>query len=340
MSLVYMLVEYRLVYSFIFEQEPTSREEYFHARLTFWHSIRLTFKNFIFGHNHVMTVHGLFILAAIFLAVFIIWKNKDWQKQRLFIWLFIINFGLSAWYAFWFYRGWLPLTERFHFLDSFNFARYHFLRPLIIYISFAVALKILVLRSFRWIGAAKFLLVGQIMLLFAFNDEIIYHNKPSVKEFYAEALFAEIDEHIGMNKKDYRIASIGIHPAITQYNGFYTIDTYNNFYSLTYKHKFREIISPELEKNKKIRTYFDEWGGRCYIFTDELGKNYMYMKTSKKKLNHLELNMEPFVEMGGRYLFSAVPITNAAANHLQLDGVFTAKETVWKIYLYRVVDLL
>lgn len=60
----------------------------------------------------------------------------------------------------------------------------------------------------------------------------------------------------------------------------------------------------------------------------------------KKKLNNLELNMEPFGEMGGRYLFSAVPITNAADNHLQLDGVFTAKETVWKIYLYRAVDLL
>ncbi len=31
-----------------------------------------------------------------------------------------------------------------------------------------------------------------------------------------------------------------------------------------------------------IRTYFDEWGGRCYIFTDELGKHYMFKKNSKK----------------------------------------------------------
>ncbi|MDQ7864733.1 DUF6044 family protein [Peribacillus frigoritolerans] len=42
--------------------------------------------------------------------------------------LFGLNFMLSAWYAFWFYKGWLPLTERFHTLDTFNFARFHFFK--------------------------------------------------------------------------------------------------------------------------------------------------------------------------------------------------------------------
>ena len=70
-----------------------------------------------------------------------------------------------------------------------------------------------------------------------------------------------------MPVEDYRVASIGIHPAIAQYNGFYTLDTYNNFYPLSYKHEFRKIIEKELEKNKKIRNYFDAWGGRCYFFT-------------------------------------------------------------------------
>ena len=31
MSLVYMIVEYRLVYSFIFDDDPNSRDEYFHT---------------------------------------------------------------------------------------------------------------------------------------------------------------------------------------------------------------------------------------------------------------------------------------------------------------------
>ena len=92
-----------------------------------------------------------------------------------------------------------------------------------------------------------------------------------------------------------------------------------------------------MKKNKTIRTYFDEWGGRCYLFTDELGKHYMFKKRSKKKLTEVQLNLEPFKKMGGTYLFSAVPIVNAADNHLVLDQVFSSKETSWEIYLYKVM---
>jgi hypothetical protein len=135
--------------------------------------------------------------------------------------------------------------------------------------------------------------------------------------------------------EDYRIVSIGIHPAIAQYNGFYTLDTYNNFYPLSYKYEFRKIIEKELAKNKTIRTYFDEWGGRCYIFTDELGKHYMFNKNTKKRLKNLQLNIEQFKKMGGRYIFSAVLIENAAENNLSLEKVFVSKESAWKIYLYK-----
>ncbi|KKI90937.1 membrane protein, partial [Bacillus sp. SA1-12] len=106
---------------------------------------------------------------------------------------------------------------------------------------------------------------------------------------------------------------------------------------LTYKYKFREIIEKELTKNKTIRTYFDEWGGRCYIFTDELGKHYMFKKNSKKTLKNLELNMDAFKELGGLYIFSAVPIENAKENHLLLERTFQSDLSVWKIYLYKVL---
>jgi Protein of unknown function (DUF6044) len=335
MTLVFMLVEYRLVYSFLFSTEPNSRDEYFHASLPLWRSLRLTIKNYVLGHTHVMTVHGLFILPITFFAFYFVYSKKLWKQEKLFVFLFILNFLLSLWYAFWFYKGWLPLTERFHFMDTFNFARYHFLRPLVIYAGFALALKILSLQGVSWAKTAKWLAILQILLLGLFNDEIIYRQKPTVKEFYAEELFAEIEEHIGLAQKDYRVASIGIHPAISQYNGFYTIDTYNNFYPLAYKHHFRKIIEKELEKNKTIRKYFDKWGGRCYIFTAELGKRYMFKKDSKRKLKNLQLNIDVFKELGGRYIFSALPITNAAENQLRLDKVFESKSTPWKIYLYK-----
>lgn len=333
MTAVYLVTDYRLVYSFLFDGEPNSRDEYFHARLSFWHSVRLTFKNFFLGHTHVMTVHTLIILPVIVAALILIWKHKKWKKERNFVVLFILNFVLSAWYAFWFYKGWLPLTERFHFLDTFNFARFHFLRPLVLYILFAIGLKVLwnekiLQKTVPWFVAA------QIVLLLFFNEEITHRKKPSVGEFYAVEQFEAIKNHIGKPQQHYRVASIGLHPAISQYNGFYTLDTYNNFYPLSYKEQFRKIIEKELEKNKKIRVYFDEWGGRCYLFTDELGKHYMFKKNSKKRIENIDVNIEQFKEMGGEFIFSSVPIDNASENNLKLDKVFDSKESAWKIYLY------
>jgi hypothetical protein len=333
MTAVYLITDYRLVFSFLFDGEPNSRDEYFHARLSFWHSVRLTFKNFLLGHTHVMTVHTLVILPVIFAALFLIWKHRKWKNERVFVILFVVNFVLSAWYAFWFYKGWLPLTEKFHFLDTFNFARYHFLRPLILYLLFAIGLKILLCEKIMR-KAVPWLVAAQILLLLFTNEEIVHHKKPSVREFYAVKQFNAINKHIGKPQKSYRVASIGLHPAIAQFNGFYTLDTYNNFYPLSYKYQFRKIIDKELEKNKRIRIYYDEWGGRCYLFTNELGKHYLFKKTTKRRIENIDLNIEQFKKMGGEFIFSSVPIDNARENNLKLDKVFTSKESAWKVYLY------
>ncbi|MEI2356952.1 DUF6044 family protein [Mesobacillus zeae] len=337
MTFVYLLLDYRLVYSFLFDQEPNSRDEYFHARLSFFDSVRLTFKNYLLGHTHVLTLHTLVILPVIFTALFMIWKRNSWREEKVFTFLFVLNFLLSLWYAFWFYKGWLPLTERFHFLDTFNFARYHFVRPLILYLLFALGLKVLWhaggggKKAVSWLGAA------QVIVLLLGNDEIVYRNKPSVKEFYAVEQFSDVKDYIGLSQEEYRVASLGLHPAISQYNGFYTLDTYNNFYPLTYKRQFRKIIEKELEKSRRLRIYFDEWGGRCYLYSAELGKHYSFKKTSRKKIEKLELNTEQFKQMGGRYILSALPIQNAADNRLELEKVFHSDTSAWKIHLYRAI---
>ncbi|EID44710.1 DUF6044 family protein [Parageobacillus thermoglucosidasius] len=337
MIVIYLAVDYRLVHSLLFSDEPTSRDEYFHARLPLWRVMRLMVKNYVLGHTHVMTVHGLVILPVTFIALYIVWKKKLWKREKLFIFLHVLNVALSMWYAFWFYKGWVPLTERFDILDKFNFARYHFLRPTVIYVLFAVSLKILWQQGTLWKHACFAALAAQFVVLAAFNEEIAHRNKPSFREFYAEKQFQEIKKYIGRPVHTYRVASIGIHPAIAQYNGFYTLDTYNNFYPLSYKHKFRQIIAPELAKNKKLREYFDDWGGRCYIFVNELGKHYMFQKHSKRTIKHLQLNTDVFREMGGRYIFSALPIENAKQNQLALKKVFRSKQSAWTIYLYKVM---
>lgn len=337
MTAMFLLVEYRLVYSVLFDPETGHRTEFISSRHDFFRTLRLSLKNFILGHTHVMTVHTIIILPAILLVLFLIFYRKEWKKEKLFIFLFILNYALSFWYALWFNNIWIPLKKQFDILNTFNFARFHFLRPLVIYVSFALAC-----RYFWQTGQKKFvrfLIIAQVIVLIPFNEEIHYgviHRTPSFKAFYAESLFMEIDRYIGKPKSSYRVASIGLHPAISQYNGFYTLDTYNNVYPLSYKYKFREIIKYELEKNKTLKTYFDEWGSRCYIFVDELGKNYNFSKRSKKTIKHLQLNTEAFYELGGRYIFSALPIENSEANRLTLLKTFEHKDSHWRIYLYAV----
>ena len=80
----------------------------------------------------------------------------------------------------------------------------------------------------------------------------------------------EIAKAIGREKSDYRIVSVGMNPAVSLFNGFYTVDGYSTDYPLEYKHEFREIIKDELAKDEGVRGYFDDWGNRCYIFSAEL----------------------------------------------------------------------
>ncbi|MFP5112645.1 DUF6044 family protein [Bacillaceae bacterium C204] len=339
MTLIYLMIEYRLVYSLVFPEAPTSRNEFVSSTLGFWHTIRLFIKNYFLGHTHVLTLHTLVIVPLSFIVVVMIWK-KEMRGiiEKRYLYLFIFNIILSIWYAFWFYQGWQPLKDRISLLNTFNFARFHFLRPLVIYLMFAVGAFLLWGKSGKWRLFVKICLIVQLLVLFAANDEIVYRveGKPSVKQFYATTQFKEIEQYIGKPQSSYRVASIGIHPAIAQYNGFYTLDTYNNFYPLTYKHQFRKIIATELAKSPTLKKYFDQWGGRCYIFVAELGKKYEFKKDSKVKIHHLQLNTSVFKQMGGQFILSAVPITNAEANSLELKKTFDQKDSAWRIYLYHV----
>jgi hypothetical protein len=342
MTVLYLAIEYRLVFALVFPEAPTSRTEFFSSKLELGHTIYLVFKNFILGHTHVLTLHTLIILPILFLALGVVVIRKSQQPNKRFIFLLGLNFVLSVWYAFWFYKGWQPLKEHYSLLNTFNFARFHFLRPLVIYLGFALGLSILWKMGKKWQWWLRLSLVVQVLLLCFCNEEIIYrkYGEPSFKQFYAVDLFQQIEEYIGQPQQSYRVASIGLHPVIAQYNGFYTLDTYNNYYPLSYKHQFRKIIAKELDKNHKLKTYYDKWGNRCYLFVSELGKKYSFEKDSTKKILNLQLNIDAFRAMGGRYIFSSVPILNADEDELLLLNTFDNPESAWKIYLYQVKMIL
>ena len=104
---------------------------------------------------------------------------------------------------------------------------------------------------------------------------------------------------------------------------------------MKYKKQFREIIAPELKKNEILRRYFDEWGSRAYVFSDEIGQNYLRKKNDVYPIN-INLNTSKLYEMGGRYIFSSYKIKNYIENNLQMLKIFSDNKSVWKIYLYEV----
>ncbi|NPC93005.1 hypothetical protein HOO54_12380 [Bacillus sp. WMMC1349] len=339
MTGIFLAIEYRLVYSLFAAEETMHRVEFVSSRHDIWHSLRLSVKNFVFGHNHVMTVHTAVILPVILLTfiIMILRGRPKRREEKMFILLVFINYALSFWYALWFNKLWALPKETFSFLTAFNFARFHFLRPLVIYVSFAVACYILWKMTKQWKRFVYVVVIAQIMVLIPFHEELTYgahYHSPTFREFYATKQFQQIKTFIGRPEQSYRVVSIGLHPAIAQYNGFYTLDTYANIYPLKYKYQFRKIIAKELEKSPTLKRYFDEWGSRCYVFVNELGKHYAFKKNSKKKITNLELNTGVFKQMGGRYIFSSVPIINAKQNRLTFLKRFTHPASAWNIYLY------
>lgn len=160
-------------------------------------------------------------------------------------------------------------------------------------------------------------------------------------EYYALGVMDQVKDFIrsstGQEADEYRVASLGIDPAASLYAGFYTLDGYSNNYSLEYKHSFRKIIAPELAKSDYLREYFDDWGNRCYLLTSE-SPAYYTIEKGGFFFKSLDLNMDQFKEMGGKYVLSAAYIQNAGDLGLELmrEEPFETQDSYYKIYLYGV----
>ena len=269
---------------------------------------------------------------------------------------------------FYYWKGLIPLKLAFPILSSFNFQRIHWLQPFLWFLVFAASLSIILSSKY-----GKILTYGFIILHFFYIcnnglhegfynelktnykmilDNTVRENKDviSYRAFISKDLFKEIKEFINKPQNQYRIASIGIHPSVSQFNGFYTIDSYQNNYLLSYKHKFRKIIEKELDKNARWQKAFDYWGNRCYLMVNELTRRYS--KPYKRdedfesikdivdyKISNLELNIQAFQDLNGSYIFSIYEIMNAEENDLMLLKVFEDNESVWRIFLYQVKRL-
>jgi len=165
------------------------------------------------------------------------------------------------------------------------------------------------------------------------KNKILTFNK-----FFDNQIFTGIKSYMDSLQagKEYKIITIGIYPNIFQYYGIHTLDSYQNNYPLTYKHRFRKIIAGELDKSEDLKNYFDCWGSRCYAFTARTGRKYNYSRFDTLELQSLHYNWKHLKQMGGTFLISAVEIDTSRISNLKLLSRFNRPNSYWDLRIYEI----
>ena len=112
------------------------------------------------------------------------------------------------------------------------------------------------------------------------------------------------------------------------------MDGYDASYPLSYKHRFQQVIQGELDKSPELKAYFCDWGSRCYLFSSELGLNFLWGKDWGASVHELSIDTEALKALGCDYILSALPIENAEALGLRDCGSFTNEHSFWEIRAY------
>jgi len=283
-------------------------------------------ENFLMSKYYVPTAFIITLIALI-----------RSHQYRFFYATILMTIIFSAWYALWYYKTWCYLSQQIHFFQIFDFSRFVLLLTPIWYLlaawSFLIIFKKL---PYGWI------LVGSIVTAqFVFLSESVpfFQNSKGLtyKTFYDEALFEEIKEYIGESPSSYRVAGLGIYPAILLYNGLYTLDGYAPNYPLEYKHQFSVLVRENFIHNENSRRFIESWGSKCYLIA---GNRDYDEYESNAVIENFYLDAVLFRKMGGRFIVSGYKIRHDHSRHLRLRHTFYSQDGYWVVYLYEVVSSL
>lgn len=316
-----------------------------------------TLRVFVLGYYHCGSLHTYIVLPVCF--VWFLRVNakyiKAGQIRKCFTDkynLLMILLGLNALvYGLDFYPGFRSfIGSVLPPLKGFSLARALWLNPFLWYFAFMIVLLGLKNKRLKcWLCVLAFAAVcfGPELynmvyinlkhyvwpvMHYVSNDEKYSSGYPwlNYREFFSERLFERVKDEIGY--KGEWSAAFGMHPAVIEYNGIATLDGYHSWYPQKYKEDFRRIIAPDLEIDEQNRQYFDNWGGRAYLFSDEV--DYAPVRNIGTDSARLMIDPEAFREMGGRYIFSRVRVTNSEELGMSEVGVFSGDNSPYTIYVY------
>lgn len=354
----YLIQDYQLIVQImgIGASEASHREEFVITGMGFWEGFCCVFIN---GFDHGISYHKFVILPALLVSFYGMVRyqkiTRKGQKEIKLIWgllsvavLIAVSFSLFHCHAIAGFRNGTGGIIKYFQID-----RFYWFYPTIWYLMLGCICSFVCDQMQR-----KFAAKAIYMILLAVTGFYVLWNSNFKKnfrqlvnsedsnqitwnDFYSENLFQEvagyIKEQSGMEQEEYRVGSIGIHPAAAVMNGFYTIDGYSNNYSLDYKHEFREIIAYELSQNEYNTVYFDHWGSRCYLFVSDYNGCPILRKEKQAVVSGLQLNTEKMKEMGCCFLISAAKIIEPEQTGFVLCRLFERDDSYYRIYLYKVV---
>ena len=344
--LSYAVVEWQLFYGLLVAKTFVAhREEFDLARLSqpsLRRGLREAGQLFWLGHYHASP----FFKGGIALAVAVVAGRLAAPARRQL--LSRVGAGLAGIAGLCVVAGLLPLLSArlqpaLPLLHAFTLERFYFLLALPWVLVLVAAVRRLPVG-----GLAYALVALQLPFALAANPEFTNNVRalagrpkpaaPSYAAYVAPKLLAQVRTFIqsqtGQLPPAYRVACLGLPPAVAQLNGFYTLDSYQTLYPLPYKHAFRPLIAGELAKSPALATYFDAWGNRCYLFSAELGRDFMPGKQPVRTVQHWAFDAAAFRRLGGRYVLSAVQLAHPQESGLRLLGVFDDSEAYWRLHVY------
>jgi len=158
------------------------------------------------------------------------------------------------------------------------------------------------------------------------------------REFYSTELFDTIKADLNYSEDEWSVA-YGMHPAILEYNDISTLDGYLGFYPQSYKESFREVIAPALERVPESKIYYDNWGARCYLYS---GTDLSIVMATKSMYGvtdtDIYINSEALADLGCKYIFSRIEISNTEDAGLRLVRSYDGAEydSPYVIYVYEI----
>lgn len=345
----YIVTEWRLIYYIVSQRGNTIREDFNQNYISLVDSVKESINAFIHGQYHCGDLHTYVVLPIC--LTYILWlliKSIKYRKasivlRNMVFWglcLIIVNcivYGFDNNVVFRNIVGVIPL------LGGYSFARTLWLNPYLWMYMFAIVVskirKPMLQKTILGFAFAIVFIVPSVYNHINMNivSDVRYlasgvkTDTLSYEEFYSSELFDEIKHDIHYNNE--WCVSYGMHPAVIQYNNFHTLDGYNSFYPMEYKKRFREIIAPELDIDENHRTYYDDWGARAYIFSNEIGYDPdRYFPESAT----IRIDVNAFKELGGKYIISRVDISNANEAGIHFVGKYTDEMSPYIIYVYSV----